>query len=469
MSLLEEAFRGRMRAAPVPLPGLAPMPLLGARGNVLKFFADPFAVLRRVYAEHGALAALTAGRPEVVFAFGPEHARPLLNDRDDFAPFISTLKAAPGSALERLATRNLFCVDGDIHTRERAITAPPFHRRCAARWTRDIVALADETAQAMTPGDTVDLPHAMQGYTLAVIMRVVFGLDAATRREEVTRIRDLLLKVLELAGNPAAALLPLDAPGTPYRALRDCAERFEREVTRLAAHAHPDSALGALRAEPADYLSGRLFGLLTAGHETTFSALSWTLALLAQHPDVLAALTDEVAPFATGELDPEALRALPLLDAVIKESLRLFPPAAYGARVLVRDAALGGVHLPRGAVVIFSHFITQHMAALYPEPARFDPGRWAGLHPSPYAYMPFGAGPRACPGAEFARVEMAALLARLLPRVWPEIPDGIALDARLRITLRPHPALPVRWLPSGKAPRRARVRGTFNDCVTVGA
>ncbi len=115
-----------------------------------------------MYAEHGALAALTAGRPEVVFAFGPEHARPLLNDRDDFAPFISTLKAA--RALVRLATRNLFCVDGDIHTRERAIM-PPFQRRCAARWTRDIVALADETAQAMTPGDTVDLPHAMQGYT----------------------------------------------------------------------------------------------------------------------------------------------------------------------------------------------------------------------------------------------------------------------------------------------------------------
>ncbi len=253
-------------------------------------------------------------------------------------------------------------------------------------------------------------------------------------------------KVLELAGNPAAALLPLDAPGTPYRALRDCAERFEREVP-----SPPTPTPTRARGEPALHPAAS-WSCVTAGHETTFSALSWTLALLAQHPDVLAALTDEVAPCARGELDPEALRALPLLDAVIRGP-RFHLVAEHEPGVARRGH-------PRGAMVIFSI----HMAALYPEPARFDPGRWAGCTLAVRVHALRRGAARLPRGG--VRVEMAALLARLLPRVWPEIPDGIALDARLRITAA---AAPGTARAVAARPRRARVRGTFNDCVTVGA
>lgn len=461
MSLIEETFRGRATRETIALGGFRPALLAGWRGNILWFFAEPLGVMRRAHAEHGSLVALTAGRPELVFAFGPELNRPLLTDRASYKPFVTMVPAPPGSALSRLVARNLFLLTGDPWEREREAIAPPFHRKRVECWTRTMTQVADATLDALSVGDTIDLPSVMQRYTLETMLQVVFGLDPKTRAAEADRIRAILVEMVALMNRAAAVFVPVDLPGLPFRRLLKLAEDFEAEVTRLAATAPPDGALAELRSEPTEWLPARLFTVLTAGHETSFTTLAWTLGLLAQHPAVLVALTAALRPFAREAPTAEDLRAIPLLDHVIKESLRLFPPAAYGGREVVKPVELGGVRLPVGAAVVFSHYVTQRLPAIFTAPERFDPDRWTTLRPTPYEYLPFGGGARACPGAEFARVEVAVMLARFLTRFWPEIPDGTHVTPRLQLNLKPHPGLPVRLLASGaRLPRTARVRGS---------
>ncbi|MBK8261233.1 MAG: cytochrome P450 [Nannocystis sp.] len=447
-TLLERAFFGRAPLPRVDLPGPPARPLVGWRGNLVDLMRDPLAALYRVHACCGELGGLTEGNGAMVFAFGPEHNRALSTDVDRMVPFLALFPAPEGSAVERIRDHILFSVHGERHSEERRVLGPPLHRRRLERWVAAIDAIAEQHVAALPRGAVIDAPAILQTFTLEVILRIVFGVDAAdrSRAAEAAAMRDFLTRVLDVLGDPSAALLPIDLPGFPYRRALHLVERFEREARRLAASSTADGLITDLSAPPREALTGRLFALLTAGHETGYAALCWILALLAQHPAVLAELAEELRALGP-EPGFDALWAAPLLDAVIKESLRVLPTAAYGARRLLQPLELGGVPLAAGAVVVFSHLITHHLARCFPDPHRFDPSRWRGPSPSPWAYLPFGSGPRACPGADLARVEIKIFLARFLARYWPELPEGDEVVPKLRLTLRPE-RLRLRLLPA---------------------
>ena len=156
-----------------------------------------------------------------------------------------------------------------------------------------------------------------------------------------------------------------------------------------------------------------LVTFLVAGYETTATALSWTLALLATHPDVAARLREEVLAVA-GEaprLGPEHLGALPRCEQVIKEVLRLWPPVHTLGRQVRSEVTLLGHRLPPGTIVAFSTYLLHRRPELYPEPERFAPERFARpaeVGAGRFTYLPFGAGPRACIGGELALSALAA-------------------------------------------------------------
>ena len=179
--------------------------------------------------------------------------------------------------------------------------------------------------------------------------------------------------------------------------------------------------------------------LLTAGHETTAITLSWTLYLLAQHPDIAKQLRNEVEAAANGgTMTPDALARAPFLRAVVQESMRLYPPAWAIGREPRRDIELGGYHIKKGTQILLLPFITHRDGRFYDDPLTFRPSRWEGdWKPPKYAYFPFGGGPRYCVGSNFAMMEAMMLLAMIVRRWRFELVPDHPVELQPTVTLRP--------------------------------
>jgi cytochrome P450 family 135 len=266
----------------------------------------------------------------------------------------------------------------------------------------------------------------MQAITLEIILRTVFGLEDAT---QVERLAEPLRRLLDSTSHPAR-LLALQftssakgGPRSPWgrvRALMAPADAllYEEIRTRRAAagedgFAERDDILSLLlgardedgNALTDDELRDELMTLLVAGHETTATALAWTLERLVRHPDVLARLYEEQEQ---GGSD--------YLDAVIKETLRLRPVVPGVIRQLQRPMDFGGWTLPPGVHIAPSIYLIHRRADLYPEPDAFRPERFLDRSPGTYEWLPFGGGIRRCLGASFALYEMRVVLATILRR-----------------------------------------------------
>jgi cytochrome P450 len=219
-----------------------------------------------------------------------------------------------------------------------------------------------------------------------------------------------------------------------------------------------------------DELIGQANLLFLAGHETTANALTWTLFLLSQHPQVLADLHDELSGKLHG--DPptvEQMAELPLLERVIKESMRLLPPVPLGSRTATKPTELGPYLLPQWTEIVFSQYHTHHAADLYPEPERFRPDRWLGLNPSAYEYIPFGGGPRLCVGAAFAMMEMKVVLPLLLQRYRLELVPGARIDRFVNMTMAPKYGMPMVVRPQDREFARGKtaVHGDVREMVEL--
>jgi cytochrome P450 len=279
----------------------------------------------------------------------------------------------------------------------------------------------------------------MQAITLEVILRAVFGVE---RRD----LADLLRELLRLTASAQLQFLVLLARrvGGPDPLARfdvltakideillaEIAER--RADPETARRADICSMLVEARFEDGEPMDDRevrdqLLTLLVAGHETTATALAWTLDLLAHHPEALQRLTEEVD--AGGDA---------YLRAVIAESLRLRPVVPLAGRRLTSDMRVDGLDLPAGTDVTPAIWLTHTRADTYPEPYAFRPERFLNGAPSTYAWIPFGGGIRRCLGAAFAELEMRVVLAEILRRRVPRAASKHAERvARRNVTFSP--------------------------------
>lgn len=452
------------------VPGPRAMPLVGPLGNVGLFVADPLKYVGRLFAEYGPLAALVFGRstwlvatrprpPGTVFLYGAELNRELFSQHGRYHKSALSGPLYPQGEpserrrpLQRLFT-GLFGVNDDLHKEQRRLLMPAFHKKRIEGYRDDMVQVTEDVLAGFRVGETRDVSRDMNELTLRIVTRTLFGQDLRQRGVSIGRHVQRWLDLFKYAG-----ALPLDWPGLPYRRWLDASHAIDAAMLdiiadkRPRAGAEPDilSALLAARDENGatlseDELIGHASVLFAAGHETSSNALCWTLALLSQHPHVSAALHDELSGRLRGAAPSVAdLGELPFLDRVVKESLRLLPPAPFNHRIAAEDSELGGYFIPRGTELISSVYHTHRMPELYPEPARFDPGRWEGFDPGPYAYSPFGAGARTCIGMSFALMEIKIVLAILLQRFRLAPPPYERVDHSISITLRPKPGLRMR-------------------------
>ncbi len=370
-------------------------------------------------------------------------------------------------------------MNGDQHRRQRRLVLPAFHRRRVETYRDQMVALTARMLDGWRVGRRLNIAGEMQQLTLCIATATLFGLDATQEAGSVGRLIHQWMALNESIG---VLLLPRPWPGTPLRRLLALSEQIEARILTMIGQKRADLAgqndvlamlIQARDEDGAALTDTDLIGqaglIFIAGHETSSNALTWTLFLLSQHPRVLADVLDELAGALRGDAPTvEQLDRLPLLERVIKESMRLLPPATFMMRVSTAPFELGPYALPSGATVTLSPYITHHMPALYPEPERFLPERWLTIDPSVYEYVPFGAGPHMCLGATFATMEIKIVLAMLLQRYQLALSPGARIDRRVKITMSPKYGMPMLVAPRGERLQPGAVRGNIREMVELG-
>ncbi len=411
------------------IPGPALYPILGWRGQVLDFARDSVGFLTKLQKEHGAVARMGQGKMSATFTFHPDHTRQILSNPSLFHSFSLEDVPFPFNDIETLRslTTALSMLNSEQHKRHRRLMAPAFHNNFLPVYVDQIKNIAEKFFSAWRYGEAVDIYQAMDLFTVQLSMEIFVGMQAD---EEGKRFARLFETVLNLLFNAPTFLLPYDFPGFPYHRLRVHSARLETQLKDLIQRRREKGLAGTdtlsmfLRARDEDgsmmsenEIIGETVAVFRGGSKTSGSALTWILFMLAQHPEIYSHLTDELTGTLRGESPTlEQLNRLPLLEGVIKETMRLIPPVVWGGRYSAEDFELGGYQHTKGSTVLYSSHVTHHLPELYNDPQRFNPYRWETINPSPYEYFPFNSGPRRCLGAEFAMLELKITLAILLQK-----------------------------------------------------
>jgi cytochrome P450 len=413
---------GTVADGPAPsATALPPGPRTPRTLQTLRFLRDPVPLWDDATERYGETFSLRLHGPgDLVFISDPPSLKRLFaSDR------VNTI--APGRNIvlkPLLGSRSLLLQEGAEHMYRRKLMLPPFHGDRMRAYEQLIADVTAAEAASWPQGTPFGLHPSMQAITLEVIMRAVFGVTDASRRDA---LREGLISILAESASPQA--MGLVMPGVrrlPH--YRDFASRVADTDRLLATEiaerrddpdlAEREDILSMLIAAEFDdgsrmddtELRDQLMTLLLAGHETTATGLAWTFDLLLHTPDVMQRLLAELDDGSSG-----------YLDAVITESLRLRPVVPMTGRLLKAPAQLGGFELDAGTVVLAAIYMAHTNPGPYPDPFAFRPERFVDDGPDTYSWIPFGGGTRRCIGAAFAQLEMRVALRTIL--------DSIALRA----------------------------------------
>ena len=367
--------------------------------------------------------------------------------------------------LDRAVGHGLVSANGEEHKRQRRLTQPAFHTRRIDAYAGTMVDYTTAMLDEWADGQALDAAEAMSTLTMLIVARTLFGADRVAMKDTAERIGAAIHVIQATADKEfqSALVLPEWLPTAMNRNRRAAREVLYETIDRLIAQrrAQSDAAdngdllsmLLLSRDEGGDRMSDdevrdQLVTLFVAGHETTSNALTWTWYLLSQHPEAEARLHAEVDAALGGR--PPALADLPRLPytmQVIKEAMRLYPPAwVVNVRCAAADTTLGPYAVKKGDLLWLSPFVMHRRPAYFPDPERFDPDRWTAERERAlpkFAYMPFGGGPRVCIGNGFALMEAHLIVAAVAQRYRLRLRPGHPIDLNAQITLSNHGGMPM--------------------------
>jgi cytochrome P450 len=400
----------------------------------------PFAYLERLRAQYGK-------RFTVRFPLSPPFVAITEPDqiKEVYTAPADVLHPGEGAkVLEPVVGLNsVLLLDEEAHMRQRKLMLPAFHGERMERLTELVEEVTEREVAAW--GGVVDLHPRLQGLTLEIILRAVFGLDPGPRldavRERLTTFLAYGDKPITLLGQPPRWLEPLLERAGPVRgflSMRDeiDAHLFQLIDERRASAGERDDVLSMLlaaRHEDGSPMSGQelrdeLMTLLVAGHETTATTLAWAFERLAREPRVLGRLTAEADAGADE-----------YVTATIQETLRRRPVLPNTApRLVKKPVEIGGWRYEPGPCLVCNAYLLHHDPDVYEDPYEFRPERFLEEQPGTYTWIPFGGGRRRCLGASFAQLEMKIVVPALLRRYEPRpVAGGHELARRRNITVRP--------------------------------
>lgn len=417
----------------------------------------PLEFITRLARDYGNIASFRAAGQRYVIVSHPDLAKEILLTRAD-----AFLKGPALQNSKGILGEGLLTAEGESHRQQRRLMQPAFHARHVANYAGEVVQCTHDIVQAWkqrtgTGGAEVDVRPEMMGLTLVIAGRALFGTMLGNEIQTVHRCMDDLMNNYVRSVVPWGKLLnllPLPSTLKLARAQRDLFSLVDRMIAARRAEPDKGNDLLSMMIAATDgegggarmtdkQLRDQCVTILTAGHETTANALTFTLYLLARHPAEQEKLRAEAqAVLAGGDPAPAMMDALVRTRWVLSESMRLYPPAWTMGRQNKEELELGGFRIPAKCTILIPQWTMQRDARFFPDPLAFKPDRWqAPSHPR-YAYIPFSTGPRNCIGESFAWLEMMLALPLLVREFEFSIPPGTEeIKLTPAITLRPRGAV----------------------------
>jgi cytochrome P450 len=420
--------------------------------------------------QYGDFAAVRIGWVRLYFVNRPALIREILSTKvKSFHKLTRQMRA-----LRKIEGDGLVVSEGSTWTRHRPVVQGSFHARHFGRVADTVVAYTRRRLGRWRPGESFDLAAEMNELALEIIARIVFDVDvadqAASLRDAVHVFRQAMQREV---GSPLVLpdWLPLPGKIRQRRAVRvvdDLIWKLIRE--RRASGAARQDMLSQILAAAAQHpelditdpeIRDEVATLFVAGHDTTSAALAWLWFALSQNPEVERRALQEVDRLGDRPLSHADFPRLKYLELVVKESMRLYPATGllFG-REAVEDVELGGYLVKRGSWIFIAPYVVQRDARYFPDPEVFDPERFAPGRVEqipPYAYIPFGGGPRICIGNSLATMELVLLTATVLQQYRLTL-DQPPPEREIEIVLRPRGGLRMRAQPrqgKGRSPAAA--------------
>jgi cytochrome P450 len=416
---------------------------------------DPLEFLESIARDHGAISMHITDKGErVVMVSSPELAgEVLLAPESRF-----TKQGTPDDdMLTPLLGEGLLTSHGEEWRRQRDLTTPMFQRQRVEAFGPQIVASTTRLTERWLEHSTdtpIQIDRDLTSLALEIVALAIVGGD-------LSGIGYGFGEAVDAVNAAVSHGDPRDTPDTPevlgHFAAFTGAKRTIDRIVKLLIDARrmmgpPDEgpvdlltvlldAIDPRTGEPLtdEELRAQVMTMVMAGHETTAKALTWSLYLMSQHPDVAAQVHAEIQNV-LGDRDATIadIPALTISRSVIQEAMRMYPPIWVISRRVVADDVLGGHRIPAGSLVCVSPWVLHHSDDIWDEPFEFKPQRFRdGDGPSPFSYVPFGGGPRVCIGRGFALIEAQLAFATICQRLDLDLWPGHHVAPEALVTLKP--------------------------------
>jgi cytochrome P450 len=427
-------------------------------GNLRQMKANSFQALCDWQRDYGDLASFRLATRHFYLISHPKLIEQALIKQSDVFVKMYDPKKPKGLAL--VLGQGLVTSQGELWQRQRRLMQPVFQRSHLASLLPQIVIAGNNLLnkwRLLDEESEVNLADEMIRVTLEVITQTMFSTSVLDKIDRIAPALDTLLRyAAKSVMNPLH--IPLCIP-TQANQEFNAANALLDEVIygiigqrRSQAAKHNDLLDMLLNAsdDHGELMSDKqihdeVITIFTAGHETTANLLTWTLYLLAHHPDVLAKLRQELDALLQGEIPTaEELQQLIYTRAVLNESMRLRPPVGIMMRKIVKDTKIDGYSLKQGRLAIFSIYNIHHHPDFWQQPEKFDPERFLSDENRRFSFMPFGTGERICIGNHFALLENQILLSMIIQNFDLQLLNTDEAEIEMAVTLKPKGGVPAK-------------------------
>lgn len=433
----------------------------GPKGNVLlkssfSIRSSAHVYLQQLEKDYGNISKIKFGPFDVVVLSNPDYIEHMLLHRDTY------MKVKEGGMLRHLLGNGLLTSEGEFWMKQRRLIQPVFHKTRLNNFAQKI---SDATLDMLSSwqtkqSETLDVYNEMNQVTLDIVGKTLLSTNVKGEFSKVSRAMTLMLTAVTNRSRFMRFPLwfPLPSHMRIQRNLKVLDETISEIINRRRSEkgTFDDLLTMLMEVEDADtaermtdkQLRDEVLTIFIAGHETTANAMAFTFYLLAKNTDAKKRIQKEIDEVFDGkEITFEKLQKLEYTTMVIKESMRLYPPAWIIVREAATDDVIDGYQIKKGDKVLTSPFAMQRSGRYWQNPDAFMPERFAPdkIKDMPrYAYFPFGGGARMCVGNNFAMMEMQIILAQVCRQYDFSLPDDFKMELTPLITLRPKEGVPLR-------------------------